>query len=60
MGGEGCSKMSYFGSPSDGKPLFCTAHKRQGDVDVKNPRCRHPGCSKQPNFGSPEDSEVGR
>ena len=33
--------------------LWCTGHKRPGDVNVQRPRCRVPGCEKHSSYGAP-------
>ena len=31
--------------------VTCARHRQEGQVDVRNKKCRHEGCSKQPTFG---------
>ena len=47
---EGCPKARLFGSRG-GPALFCAAHRRADDVDVKNKRCQHAQCSRQASYG---------
>ena len=36
-----------------GKERFCAAHRRPGDVNLRNKRCRAAGCLRSPSFGLP-------
>jgi len=47
---EGCNKRPNFNTPGSSKGLYCSDHKKDGMVDVKNKRCEHEGCDKQPVF----------
>ncbi len=48
------STPSIAPRPSQGqKSQYCSAHKREGQVDVCNRRCQQPNCSKRPCFGFP-------
>ena len=50
---EGCAKIPVYGAPGTKEGLYCVAHKRADDVDVKHARCRHEGCAKRPAYGAP-------
>ena len=47
---DGCKKARLFGSRG-GVPLFCAAHRRADDVDVKNKRCQFQDCIRQASYG---------
>jgi len=47
---EGCKKARLFGSRG-GVALFCAAHRRSDDVDVKNKRCQFQDCIRQASYG---------
>lgn len=45
-----CTRQPTYGM--DGQQAkFCSSHKEEGMIDVKNCRCKHPGCTRQPNYG---------
>ena len=46
----GCKTRPTFNVSGETKGLYCSAHKLQGMVDVKNVRCNHEMCNKQPVF----------
>ncbi|CAM9407239.1 unnamed protein product [Discosporangium mesarthrocarpum] len=50
-----CEKESCQRQPSYGttwkKPRFCSSHKIEGMVDVRNTRCLEAGCMRQPSYG---------
>jgi hypothetical protein len=47
---RGCKTRATFNVSGETKGLYCSAHKLQGMVDVKNVRCNHEMCNKQPVF----------
>ena len=47
---EGCKTQPSFNIIGELKALYCSAHKQEGMVDVKNKTCIHEGCKKQPVF----------
>ena len=47
---QGCKTRATFNVSGETKGLYCSAHKLQGMVDVKNVRCNHEMCNKQPVF----------
>ena len=47
---EECKKRPYFNIEGQTKGLYCSQHKLDGMVDIKNQTCIHEGCKKQPNF----------
>ena len=47
----GCTKQANFGVAGSNKPEFCSQHKMDGMVNVKNKRCAHHGCTKRANYG---------
>lgn len=46
---DGCLKRPSFG-PSGGKAVYCSSHKEESMVDVKNGICNQPGCRRRPVF----------
>ena len=34
-----CKKQPVFNKEGESKPLYCSEHKKEGMVDVKNKRC---------------------
>ncbi|CAM9324488.1 unnamed protein product [Ectocarpus sp. 12 AP-2014] len=47
----GCNVQPSFGAPGTGKPRFCTGHKEEGHVSLKNRPCIFPGCNTRPHYG---------
>ncbi|CBN74257.1 EsV-1-7 [Ectocarpus siliculosus] len=47
----GCNVQPSFGAPGTGKPRFCTGHKQEGHVSLKNRPCIFPGCNTRPHYG---------
>lgn len=45
-----CTRQPTYGMDGH-QAKFCSSHKEEGMVDVKNCRCKHPGCTRQPNYG---------
>ena len=45
-----CNKQPTFNMEGATKPLYCSAHKMEGMVDVKHKNCINEGCKKQPVF----------
>ncbi|CAN0518478.1 unnamed protein product [Ectocarpus sp. 12 AP-2014] len=46
-----CSKRPSFAAAGS-KPEYCSAHSKEGMVDVRNKKCAHPGCALNPTFGT--------
>jgi hypothetical protein len=47
-----CPRRATFG-PLPGRALHCKQHRRPGEEDAANRRCRAPGCPRQPAYGDP-------
>lgn len=45
-----CNKSAYFNIPSEKKGRFCSTHKAQDMINVKDKRCQHEGCCQRPSF----------
>jgi len=45
-----CKKNAYFNSEGEKKGRFCSTHKEQGMINVKDKRCHTEGCSQRPSF----------
>lgn len=45
-----CTRQPTYGMDGQ-RAKFCSSHKEDGMIDVKNCRCKHPGCTRQPNYG---------
>ena len=43
-------KQPYFNVSGSNTGRFCSEHKEEGMVDVKNKTCEHLGCMKRPHF----------
>ena len=52
-------KHPYFNVPGVKTGRFCSEHKEEGMVDIKNKMCEHPHCVKRPHFNVP-GSKTGR
>ena len=47
---EGCTTRPNFNIEGQTKALFCSKHKKENMVDVKNKKCEFETCKIQPNF----------
>ena len=45
-----CKKQPSFNYDGQSKGMFCSEHKRDGMVDVKNSRCQYEDCKTTPIF----------
>lgn len=45
-----CTRQPTYGMDGE-RAKFCSSHKEEGMIDVKNCRCKHQGCTRQPNYG---------
>lgn len=45
-----CSKSAYFNIPGQTAGKYCSTHKEEGMVNVKDKRCTEPGCTQRPSF----------
>ena len=45
-----CKTIPNYNIKGESKGIYCSLHKLDGMVDVKNKKCIHTGCEKQPNF----------
>ncbi len=45
-----CSKQAIFGFAKTDKQLYCSDHKEDEMIDVKNKRCIEDNCTKRPTF----------
>ena len=52
---EGCEKQPVYNKPEEKVGIYCSEHKKEGMVDVKNKRCIESGCEKQPAYNKPEE-----
>ena len=54
---EGCKTIPVFNI--EGKPvLYCSKHKLEGMIDVKNKKCIHHECKKTPNFNIASEKKA--
>jgi hypothetical protein len=52
-----CKKNPYYNKEGELKALYCSSHKLENMVDIKNKTCIHPGCKKQPLFNKEGESK---
>jgi predicted nucleic-acid-binding Zn-ribbon protein len=52
-----CKKQPYYNKEGELKALYCSSHKLENMVDVKNKTCIHPDCKKQPLFNKEGESK---
>lgn len=45
-----CTRQPTYGQDGQ-RARYCSSHKEDGMIDVKNCRCKHQGCTRQPNYG---------
>lgn len=43
-----CKTIACFNIKGESKGIYCSLHKLDGMVDVKNKKCIHNGCEKHP------------
>ena len=48
---DGCTKRPTFGVSGSNEREFCSAHKKDGMVNVSSKRCGQSGCARHPHFG---------
>ncbi|BDA48024.1 hypothetical protein COCOBI_11-2810 [Coccomyxa sp. Obi] len=53
MHAAGCNSRSSFNYPEQQGGLYCSKHRLEGMINVRNKPCLHPGCQKQPCFNRP-------
>ena len=53
---EDCKTRCNFNFPGQEKPIYCSIHKKEGMIDVKNIKCCEPDCQTQPSFHFPGES----
>ena len=47
-----CKIQPYYNNEGQKKPIYCSAHKKDGMVDVKNKTCLHPECKFKPSYNN--------
>jgi len=47
---EGCKTQPTYNNDGDTKGLYCSEHKKDGMVNVKDNTCIHEGCKTRPTF----------
>ena len=47
---EGCKTKPTYNVEGGTKALYCSLHKKEGMVNVKDKKCIHEGCKTQPVF----------
>ena len=52
-----CNKRPNYNLPSEKKGLFCSEHKTENMIDVKNTRCCHLNCMTIPNYNLPSEKK---
>jgi hypothetical protein len=45
-----CTKNAYFNIAAEKNGRFCSTHKEDGMINVKDKRCLHEGCCQRPSF----------
>ena len=54
---KGCPKQSNFNISGESKGIYCSSHKKDGMVDVKNYKCIHEGCTTRSTFNNSSESK---
>ena len=49
---EGCKIRPVYNNEGETKGLYCSQHKKEGMVNVKDKRCIHKGCKIRPNYNN--------
>ena len=47
-----CKTRPIYNNEGETKALYCSEHKKDGMVNVKNMTCIHEGCKKQPTYNN--------
>jgi hypothetical protein len=47
---DGCKTRPYYNVEGATKALYCSAHKKDGMVNVKDKTCIENGCKTRPNY----------
>ncbi|CAM9343030.1 unnamed protein product [Ascophyllum nodosum] len=50
---EGCRIQPSYGASGTSRPRFCSSHKQEGMVGLKNRPCTFTGCNTRPHYGLP-------
>ena len=55
---EGCKIQPCYNKEGSKKPLYCSTHKLEGMVDVKNKTCIYEGCKIIPNYNKENSTKA--
>ncbi|CAM9402508.1 unnamed protein product, partial [Choristocarpus tenellus] len=48
---HGCTTQASYGLAGTQRPIFCSTHKEEDMVGLKNRPCMYPGCDVRPHYG---------
>jgi len=46
-----------YNLPTENKPIYCSEHKKENMIDIKNKRCIEDRCTKIPNYNLPTETK---
>ena len=55
---DGCKIRPNYNNEGETKALYCSKHKKEGMVDVKNKTCIHEGCKIIPNYNNEGETKA--
>jgi len=55
---ENCKKQSVYNKECETKALYCSEHKKDGMVNLKNKRCIHENCKKYPIYNNEGETKA--
>jgi hypothetical protein len=53
-----CKTIPTYNNKGETKALYCSKHKKEGMVDVKNKKCIQDGCKKQPTYNNEGETKA--
>ena len=53
-----CNKQSTYNNDGETKAIYCSAHKKDGMINVRNKKCIHPVCNKIPNYNNDGETKA--
>jgi hypothetical protein len=55
---EGCKTRPIYNVEGETKALYCSVHKKEGMVNVKNKTCIHEGCKTRPTYNAEGETKA--
>ena len=55
---KNCTFRPHYNTEGETKALYCSAHKKDGMIDVKHPKCIHPSCKITPSYNREGENKA--